>query len=90
MDESMSGPMKAEETPRRRLQMLEQAVSVRVDAVAWLAKVGMAPERIADPAARAKLEQSVLAMPATAPARDGSLGFDTLRAIVLDPAYQLK
>ena len=90
MDESMSGPMKAEETPRRRLQMLEQAVSVRVDAVAWLAKAGMAPERVADPAARAKLEQSVLAMPATALARDGSLGFDTLRAIVLDPAYQLK
>ncbi len=90
MDESMSGQMKPEETPRRRLQMLEQAVSVRVDAVAWLAKAGMAPERVADPAARAKLEQSVLAMPATAPARDGSLGFDTLRAIVLDPAYQLK
>ena len=37
-----------------------------------------------------KLEHAVLAVPATSPARDGSLGLDALRAVVLDPAYQLK
>ncbi len=65
--------------------MLEQAVSVRIDSEAWLARAGLAPERVVAPGARAKLEQAVLAVPATSPARDGSLGLDALRAIVLDP-----
>lgn len=90
MDDSMSGSMKTEELPRRRLQMLEQAASVRVDAEAWLARAGLAPERVVAPGARVKLEQAVLSVPPTSPARDGSLGLDALRAIVLDPAYQLK
>ncbi|HYM48208.1 MAG TPA: DUF1800 domain-containing protein [Burkholderiaceae bacterium] len=90
MEESMPDSMKADEAPRRRLQRLEQAVSVRIDVEAWLARAGMAPERIAAPAARAKLEQAVLVVPASSTARDGSLGLDALRQIVLDPAYQLK
>jgi uncharacterized protein (DUF1800 family) len=89
-DESMTVSMKAEELPRRRLQMLEQSVSVRIDAEAWLGRAGLAPERVVATAGRSKLEQVVLAMPATVPAREGSLGLDALRAIVLDPAYQLK
>lgn len=88
--ESMSESMKPEDLPRRRLQMLEQAVSVRVDSDAWLKRADMAPERVASAAARAKLEHAVLVMPPTSPARDGSLGLDVLRAVVLDPAYQLK
>ncbi len=70
--------------------MLEQSVSVRIDTEAWLARSGMAPERVVAPRRRTKLEQVVLAIPPTAPAREGSLGLDALRAIVLDPAYQLK
>ena len=89
-DDSMSVSMKPEELPRRRLQMLEQSVSVRVDSEAWLARAGLAPERVVAPGARTKLEQIVLVVPATSPARDGTLGLDALRAIVLDPAYQLK
>jgi uncharacterized protein (DUF1800 family) len=89
MDDSMSSAMKADE-PRRRLQMLEQAVSVRIDSEAWRARAGLAPERPVAAGARTKLEQAVLAVPATSAARDGSLGFDALRQIVLDPAYQLK
>jgi len=90
MSEPISAAAKSEDTLRRRLQMLEQATSVRIDAEAWLLRVGMAPERIAAPAAREKLEHALLAVPATAPAPDGSLGLDALRAVVLDPAYQLK
>ena len=89
-DDSMAGSMKAEEVPRRRVQMLEQAASVRVDSEGWLARAGLAPERVVAPGARTKLEQAVLVVPATSPAREGSLGLDALRAIVLDPAYQLK
>jgi uncharacterized protein (DUF1800 family) len=90
MDDSMSDSMKADQLPRRRLQMLEQAVSVRIDSEAWLGRAGLALERVVAPGARERLEQAVLAMPAASPARDGSLGLDALRAIVLDPAYQLK
>lgn len=89
-EDAMSGPMRADELPRRRLQMLEQAASVRVDSEAWLARAGLAPERVVAPGARLGLERAVLAVPATSPARDGSLGLDALRALVLDPAYQLK
>ncbi len=90
MDDSMAASMKAEDVPRRRLQLLEQAVSVRVDPEAWLGRAGLAPERVVPAGARAKLEQAMLMIPATSPARDGSLGLDALRAVVLDPAYQLK
>ena len=90
MGDSMTGSMKAEELPRRRLQMLEQTVSVRIDSEAWLARAGLAPERVVAPGARARLEEAVLAVPATSPMREGSLGLDALRAFVLDPAYQLK
>ncbi len=89
-DESMSVSVKPEEMLRRRLQMLEQSASVRIDAEAWLAHAGLHSERVVAPAGRTKLEQLVLAVPPTAPAREGSLGLDALRAIVLDPAYQLK
>ena len=95
MNDSASAAMKAEamkpeDLPRRRLQMLEQAVSVRVDPEAWLAHAGLAPERVVAPGGRAKLEQMVLTIPATVPIRDGALGLDVLRTVVLDPAYQLK
>jgi uncharacterized protein (DUF1800 family) len=90
VDDTMSAAMKADELPRRGLQMLEQTLSVRVDAQEWLARSGLAPERVVPLGARTKLEHAVLAVPATSPAREGSLGLDALRAIVLDPAYQLK
>ncbi len=90
MDDSMLGSMKADELPRRRLQMLEQAVSVRINTEAWLARAGLAPERVVAPGARARLEEAILAVRATSPMREGSLGLDALRAVVLDPAYQLK
>ncbi|MGH6612421.1 MAG: hypothetical protein ACRECQ_19420, partial [Burkholderiaceae bacterium] len=94
MNDSMSDKMMADESPmnvaRRRLQRLEQTASVRIDSAAWLQRVGMAPERVAAPAARSTLERAVLVMPATSTLRDGSLGLDVLRALVLDPAYQLK
>lgn len=89
-DDSMSVSMKAEDLPRRRLQMLEQTASVRISSEAWLARAGLAPERVVAPGARTNLEQAVLVIPPTSPAREGSLGLDALRAIVLDPAYQLK
>ena len=88
--ESMAMSMKDDNMPRRRLQMLEQSASVHIDSEAWLKRAGMAPERIATPGARGKLEQTLLVVPPTAPATEGVLGLDVLRATLLDPAYQLK
>ena len=89
--ESMRGePVDELGQARRRLHMLERAASVRIDAGEWLQRSGMAPERVASAASRSKLEQAVLVIPPASPAREGSLGFDVLRAAVLDPAYQLK
>ena len=88
--EPMATSMKDDDTPRRRLQMLEQSTSVRIDTAAWLKRAGMAPERVAIPASRAKLEQMLLVVPPTAATGEGVLGLDALRATLLDPAYQLK
>jgi uncharacterized protein (DUF1800 family) len=75
---------------RRRLQALEQVRSVRIDNAAWLKNVGLAPERVASHDGRVRLEQALLVVAPSAAAREGSLGLDALRAVVLDPAYQLK
>lgn len=75
---------------RRRLQALEQMPSVRIDAAAWLKSAGLAPERVVSADGRVRLEHAVLAMAPIATPRDGALGLDALRALVLDPAYQLK
>jgi len=86
----MAAPVTPADGRRRRLQALEQARSARVDSAAWLASVGLAPERVASPDARARLEQALLVVAPSAPAREGALGLDALRAVLLDPAYQLK
>ena len=86
----MTDSVKADDLPRRRRQLLEQTVSVRIDFEAWLARAGLAPERIVASGGRGKLEDALLAVPATSPMREGSLGLDALRAVLLDPAYQLK
>lgn len=75
---------------QRRLRMLEQMRSVRIDPEGWLKSAGLAPERPLSPPARARLEHAVLSLPPTVHAADGALALDVLRAATLDPAYQLK
>ena len=64
--------MKADDVPRRRLQMLEQTASVRVDPEAWLAQAGLAPERVVAPAARSQARADG--------ARDSGHGADSRRS----------
>jgi hypothetical protein len=75
---------------QRRLRMLEQTRSVRVEPDTWLKSAGLAPERPLNADARARLEAAVLSVPPTVHASEGALALDALRAAVLDPAYQLK
>lgn len=76
--------------PRRRA-LLAQASPVRVDAAAWLAAIAnVPPEAPIDAQAAARLADALLVVPPVSPPQPSTLALDALRAVVLDPAYQLK
>lgn len=77
---------------RQRRSELAQALAVRVDAAAWLhAVAGVPPERPVDEQIAQRIAAAVSVLPpVSAPAASSTLAFDALRAVVLDPAYQLK
>jgi len=86
-----AAPENGVEGLQRRLRILEQVRSVRVEPDTWLkSAAGLTPERPLNADARARLEAAVLSVPPTVHASDGALALDALRAAVLDPAYQLK
>lgn len=60
------------------------------DADAWLAGFGAWSDREPDAAAKARIEAAVLAAPAVNPVPAGTVGLAYLRALTLDPTYQLK
>lgn len=60
------------------------------DADAWLGSLGAWPDREPDAAAKARIEAAVLAAPAVNQVPAGTVGLAYLRALTLDPAYQLK
>lgn len=76
--------------PRRRAERA-QALAVRVDAAEWLKAIaGLAPERPIDATTAGKLADALLVVPPAASPQPSTLALDALRAVVLDPAYQLK
>lgn len=78
-------------TGLRRRAELAQAPAVRLDSAAWLEAIaGLAPERPIDAATAGRLADALLAVPPVAPPQPSTLALDALRAVVLDPAYQLK
>lgn len=74
----------------RLVRQLAGAVPARIDADAWLKSAQLHAERMVDDAGRARLERTLLVVPAVGAARADSLGLDALRAVLLDPAYQMK
>lgn len=60
------------------------------DADGWLQPLGAWPDREPDPEAARRIQAAVLAVPAVNPVPAGTVGLSYLRAITLDPAYQLK
>jgi hypothetical protein len=63
---------------------------MRFDAEAWLKPLGAWPDREPDPAAQARITEAVLAAPAVNLVPAGTVGLQYLRALSLDPAFQLK
>ena len=60
------------------------------DADTWLHGFGAWPDREPDATAKARIESVVLAAPAVNAVPAGTVGLAYLRALTLDPAYQLK
>ncbi len=67
-----------------------RGVDMRFDAEAWLKPLGAWPDREPDAAALARIVEAVLATSAVNPVPAGTVGLQTLRALSLDPAFQLK
>jgi uncharacterized protein (DUF1800 family) len=78
------------ETLRRRLDAA-QVVAVHLDATAVLKSIGgLMPERPLPAADIERMSRRLLVIPPAAEPAPGTLAFDALRALLLDPAYQLK
>jgi len=79
---------------RTRLTKLAQLAlrdAVRLDGGAWLkSSAGLMPERAASEQDVARLAAALGPVPPVWPPAAGTLGFDALRALLLDPSYQLK
>jgi uncharacterized protein (DUF1800 family) len=76
-----------------RMEMMQGAAAtlgVRFDAEQWLKPLGAWPDREPDAAARDKLVEAVLATAPVHPVPAGTVGLSYLRALGLDPAFQLK
>ncbi len=67
-----------------------QSFSMRFDAEAWLRPLGAWPDREPDVAAQAQIVAAVLAAPPVNPVPAGTVGLSYLRALSLDPTFQLK
>lgn len=76
---------------RQRLAQWAVANAVRIDAAAWLKSAGgLQPERVVAEADVARLASTLGTLPPVAAPPPGTLGLDALRALLLDPSYQLK
>ncbi|KQU81054.1 MULTISPECIES: DUF1800 family protein [unclassified Rhizobacter] len=63
---------------------------LRFDADAWLSPLGAHADREPDAATKVRIEMAVLAAPPVNPLPAGTVGLSMLRALSLDPAFQLK
>jgi uncharacterized protein (DUF1800 family) len=76
--------------PQQRMQRLA-AQAMRVDPQAWLAALaGVHPERPLTADELATLAAALGTVPPASPPAAGTLALDALRALLLDPSYQLK
>jgi uncharacterized protein (DUF1800 family) len=67
-----------------------QSFGMRFDAEAWLKPMGAWPDREPDAAAQAQIVANVLGATPVNPVPAGTVGLSYLRALSLDPTFQLK
>jgi len=94
MVKEMIQEARARERRALRLARMEaaggQSFGMRFDAEAWLKPLGAWPDREPDAAAQAQIVAAVLAAPPVNPVPPGTVGLSYLRALSLDPTFQLK
>ena len=74
----------------RRLLEAAQVVAAEVDPSVMLKPLALTPERPLTAAELHRLSDQLLVAAPVAPPPAGTLAYDALRAVLLDPAYQLK
>jgi uncharacterized protein (DUF1800 family) len=72
------------------LRVGQGMAKLNFDPDAWLAHFGGHADRVPTDLVRMRIEQALLPLPPTQAVPDGSVGVAYLRALTLDPAYQLK
>jgi hypothetical protein len=75
---------------RRRLLEAAQIVAAEVDPSVMLKPLALSPERSLTAADLQRLSDQLLVAAPVASPPAGTLAYDALRAVLLDPAYQLK
>ena len=90
-NESMLVPAAAPAAPQLSPAMALQSLArFRFDPDSWLQTYGAHPDREPSEPLKSRLAQVVLGASATQSIADGTVGLAYLRALTLDPAYQLK
>jgi hypothetical protein len=74
----------------RQFQKLAQVPAAKIDLAGWLKSAGVYPERAIGAQGATTLSYNLLVLPPVAAPAAEALGLDALRAVLLDPVYQLK
>jgi len=72
------------------MRALAQVPATRIDVAGWLKSAGAFPERAIGEQGAQQLARDLLVLPPASPPGAEALGADALRALILDPVYQLK
>ena len=72
------------------VRRLAAAAQIRWDAPAWLQAQGLRPDSEPDKTQQQQLALLLLGRPGVQPVADGTVGMGWLKALMADPAYQLK
>ncbi|MBI1890751.1 MAG: DUF1800 domain-containing protein [Burkholderiales bacterium] len=73
-----------------KIQYANAVAEVGFNPDAWLAQFGTSADKIPDATQRLAMQRAILAMPPVAPISSDLNGLAYLRALVMDPVYQLK
>jgi uncharacterized protein (DUF1800 family) len=78
------------ERKRTTEQIFTQGSGVKYDTELWLSAYGARPDSVPDDAAKDKIHTAMLALPPAQAVPAGTVGSAYIRALTLDPVFQLK
>jgi hypothetical protein len=78
------------ERKRTTEQIFTQGIGMKFDTERWLSTYGARPDSVPDDAAKDKIHTAMLALPPVQTVPAGTVGAAYVRALTLDPVFQLK